>query len=417
MSNEHTLNAITELNQAFEAFKSANDDRLNALEQKKTDPIAVDKVERLNTLMDQISVKLNQTNKATQRPFLGQSSSSDDLELKAFNQYLLTGNKAGLPSLEKKYLDGSTPEKGGVLIPNVISEDIGDEVKNLCPLMTLANVVILNTGTRHRFPRVKADGGGDFKFNAYLADANKHWGSVSKPSDDKEELQIEMVEIPLHTINYNHKIAWDLLENLNLNLNFNLTSFLKKGMSEHVGSTCNRAFFYGDGDKKPKGLLTDLVDNNTEKYKIEAIKTDQNGGLKENEEYKILLDLMGSLKSRYNTGASWLISREAMKLFRSIKAPDEQRYLWTPNHMVDGTSSFLGYPVTQCDEFKPLSDNDVAVIFGNFKQGYTIVHREVITLIRDDMTPKPDVEFLMRYGYGGSVTNGEALKALKFCTK
>jgi HK97 family phage major capsid protein len=107
---------------------------------------------------------------------------------------------------------------------------------------------------------------------------------------------------------------------------------------------------------------------------------------------------MGSLKSRYNTGASWLISREAMKLFRSIKAPDEQRYLWTPNHMVDGTSSFLGYPVTQCDEFKPLSDNDVAVIFGNFKQGYTIVHREVITLIRDDMTPKPDVEFLMRYG-------------------
>jgi HK97 family phage major capsid protein len=412
MSNEQTLNAITELNQAFEAFKSANDERLNALEQKKTDPIAVDKVERLNTLMDQISVRLNQTNKATQRPFLGQSS-CDDLELKAFNQYLLTGNKAGLPSLEKKYLDGSTPEKGGVLIPNVITEDIGDEVKNLCPLLNLANVVMLNTGTRHRFPRVKADGGGDFKFNAYLADANKHWGSVSKPSDDKEELQIEMVEIPLHTINYNHKIAWELLENLN----FDLVSFLKKQMSEHVGSTCNRAFFYGDGDKKPKGLLTDLVDDSGKKYKIQALKTNANGGFEENAEYKTLLELMGSLKSRYTTGASWLMSREAMKLFRGIKAPNDQRYLWTPNHIVDGTSSFLGYPVTQCDEFKPLSENDVAVIFGNFKQGYTIVHREDISLIRDEMTSKPDVEFLMRYGYGGSVTNGEALKALKFCTE
>ena len=416
MSNEHTLSAITELNQAFEAFKNANDERLNALEQKKTDPIAVDKVERLNTLMDQISVKLNQTNKATQRPFLGQSSSSDDLELKAFNHYLLTGNKAGLAQLETKYLDGSTPEKGGVLIPNVISEPIDDEIKNLCPLMKLANVVMLNTSTRYRFPRFKADVDGDFKFNAYLADSNKHWGNVSKSSDDKEELQIEMVEIPLHTINYNHKIAWDIMENIE-NSNFSLSSFLKNGLSEHVGTKCNQAFFYGDGSKKPKGLLMDLVDNHTEKYKIEAIKTDQNGGLKENEEYQILLELMGSLKSRYNTEASWLMSREAMKLFRGIKAPNDHRYLWTPNHIVDGTSSFLGYPVTQCDEFKPLSDNDVAVIFGNFKQGYTIVHREGISIIRDDMTSKPDVELLMRYGYGGSVTNGEALKALKFCTK
>ncbi len=411
MSNEQTLNAITELNQAFEAFKNANDERLNALEKKSTDPIAVDKVERLNTLMDHISVKLNQANTSTQRPFLGQSSDSDDLELKAFNQYLLSGNKAGLAGLETKYLDGSTPEKGGVLIPNVISEHIDDVVKNLCPLMNLAHVVVMNTGTRYRFPRFKADHNGGFKFNAYLADGDKHWGNVSNPSDDKEELQIEMVDIPLHTINYKHKIAWDIMENLS----FDLISFLKKGMSEYVGSKCNQAFFYGDGAKKPKGLLTELVDNNTEKYKIETIKTGEAGGLQENGEYKVLLELMASLKSRYNTEASWLMSREAMKVFRGIKAPSDQRYLWTPNHIVDGTSSFLGYPVTQCDEFKPLSANDVAVIFGNFKQGYTIVHRQDMSLIRDDMTSKPDVEFLMRYGYGGSVTNGEALKALKFC--
>ncbi len=409
MSNEHTLNAITELNQAFEAFKSANDERLNALEQKKTDPIAVDKVERLNTLMDQISVKLNQTNKATQRPFLGQSSSSDDLELKAFNQYLLTGSKAGLAGLETKYLDGSTPEKGGVLIPNAISEPIDDEIKNLCPLMNLAHVVMLNQGTRYRFPRFKADVDGDLKVNAYLGDDNKHWGQVSEPDDDKEELQIEMVEIPLHTINYTHKVSWEVMENIT----FDLINFLKKGLSEYVASKCNQAFFYGDGDKKPKGLLMNLVDNKTEKYKIEAIKTGKAAGLKENEEYDVLLTLMGSLKSRYNAGASWLISREAMRLFRSIKGPDE-RYLWAPNHMVDGTSSFLGYPLTQCDEFKPLSNNGVGVIFGNFKQGYTVVHRQD-DVMRDNMTSKPDVEFLIRYLYGGSVTDGEALKALKFC--
>jgi HK97 family phage major capsid protein len=411
MSHEQTLNAITELNQAFEAFKSANDARLNALEKKKTDPIAVDQVDRLNTLMDQISVKLNPTTKATQRPFLGQSSHGDDRELKAFNQYLLTGNKSGLPVLETKYLDGTSPEKGGVLMPNAISQHIDDVVKNVCPLMKLAHVVILNTGTRYRFPRFKADGADGFKLNAYLSDGHKHWGGVSNPSDDKEELQIEMVDIPLHTINYKHKIAWDVMENLN----FDLISFLKKGVSEHVGRACNHAFFYGDGVKKPKGLLTELVDDHAEQYKIEAIKTGVESAFPENKEYEILLELMGRLKSRYNTDASWLMSRDAMTLFRGIKAPTDHRYLWTPNHSVDGTSSFLGYPVTQCDEFKPLSAKDVGVIFGNFKQGYTIVHREDMSMIRDDMTSKPDVEFLMRYGYGGSVTNGEALKALKFC--
>lgn len=408
MSSEQTLHAITELNQAFESFKQANDDRIKALESKKTDPIATDQVERLNTLMDQITIKMNQSKKATQRPFLGKSTNSDELEIKAFGRYLLTGDKGGLAQLETK-LDTSAPEKGAVLLPNIVYEHINDAVKDVCPLMNLAHVVIMDSGTMYRYPRFKADDSDSNKSNEYLVNSDKHWGKVTDPADDKEEIKIDMVEIPLNTINYKNKISWDLLENAT----FDLVSWIEKGISEKVGILANKAFIDGNGGKEPKGLLKELADEE-KTYKITSVKTGTNGDFKSDEEYQALLDIVCSLKARYAREASWLISSEVLKKIRMIKSP-ENRYLWAPADMGMGSSlALFGYPVTLCEGLPKLTENKESLFFGNFKQAYTIVHRPNMAIMRDEYTSKPDIEFLMRYGYGGRVTDGEALKALSF---
>ncbi len=410
--------AIIELNTAFDAFKQANDERLGALEKKTTDPLAVDKVERINALMDQISAKLEAEKRpkgVAMRPFFGESlADSAATEQKALCKYILMGHQKGLKSIETKALNGADSESGACLLPNSIHDTIGSMVQDICPMMGLANVVNLDygKGPAYQYPRMRAD------FDEYWKDqkGKNRWEKGlednEKNAAGSETPKIDMKSIPLHTINYTPRISSDLMENSG----FNIIAWLQTGISHYIGLLCNEAFIHGDGAKKPRGLLHagHLVDG-AEKYKIQVHKSGQNGDFPEGTEYETLWTVLSSLESRYHTNAGWLFSREVMKKIRLIKSPGDQRYLWTPEHSISGnTSSLLGYPVTVCDAFKPLSDNETSLFFGNFKQGYTIVHRPDITIVRDEFSAKPDIELLLRYRFGGDVTDGSALKALKF---
>ena len=46
-----------ELLRAFEAFKDANDERLRAIEKRQEDVLLEEKVERINTRLDELSIK------------------------------------------------------------------------------------------------------------------------------------------------------------------------------------------------------------------------------------------------------------------------------------------------------------------------------------------------------------------------
>lgn len=57
-----------------------------------------------------------------------------------------------------------------------------------------------------------------------------------------------------------------------------------------------------------------------------------------------------------------------------------------------------------------------SIAFGNFREGYTIVDRAGISMLRDPFSAKPHVLFYTRKRVGGGVTNFEAIKTLKFGT-
>jgi len=409
----HTM--LNELNSAFGAFQQANDERLKALEKNTTDPLATEKVERLNTLMDNLTANLNKEKKSqttTHRPFLSDTCDDKDaLEVKAFRSYLKTGHK----NIEKKYLNTSALEEGGCFLPRSIYANITSTLEDICPMMSLANVVHLESGkgTVYRYPRIQKE------FDDYWKDAQgkNRWEKGMEDSEKQEGKgfqtpKIEMMEIPLHAIHYIPRISWDLIENSE----FDVVSWLQTGLTEYIGMLCNEAFIHGDGTKKPKGIAhADYLSDAPEKYKITLHKTGADSNFKEEEAYTQLLDVMTSLDARYAKGAQWLISNQVMKTIRLIKAPGEERYLWSPEKgNATAGSSLLGYPVTVCDDLPALSEKLTSLFFGNFKEAYTIVHRPNMSIIRDEWSSKPDIELLLRYAFGGAVTNGSALKALKF---
>ena len=52
----------------------------------------------------------------------------------------------------------------------------------------------------------------------------------------------------------------------------------------------------------------------------------------------------------------------------------------------------------------------LAMVYGDFSVGYTIVDRIGFRVIRDNLTDKPNVKFYTTKRTGGDVTNYESLK-------
>jgi len=59
---------------------------------------------------------------------------------------------------------------------------------------------------------------------------------------------------------------------------------------------------------------------------------------------------------------------------------------------------------------------NLGIAFGNFAEGYQIVDRVGLSILRDPFTTKGFVKFYTRKRVGGGAVNFEAVKFLKFST-
>jgi HK97 family phage major capsid protein len=108
-----------ELMRAFEAFKAANDERLD---EKRGDVLLEEKVARIDAALDATSKKLDAITLKGARPAFGRDTqaqkSAQEIEHKtAFEAYVRAGEATGLRALESKAMSiGSNPD-GGYLVP------------------------------------------------------------------------------------------------------------------------------------------------------------------------------------------------------------------------------------------------------------------------------------------------------------
>jgi HK97 family phage major capsid protein len=61
-----------------------------------------------------------------------------------------------------------------------------------------------------------------------------------------------------------------------------------------------------------------------------------------------------------------------------------------------------------------IAANSLSIAFGNFRAGYLIAERSETAILRDPYTAKPYVSFYATKRVGGTVSNSEAIKLLKF---
>jgi HK97 family phage major capsid protein len=107
------------------------------------------------------------------------------------------------------------------------------------------------------------------------------------------------------------------------------------------------------------------------------------------------------------------MNRQTAAVIRKIKDVTG-RYVWVDSLLLGEPPMLLGFPVELSENMPDIGAGALAIAFGNFQKGYTIVRRLGTRFLVDPYSDKPNVRLYSYARVGGGVNNSEAIKLLKF---
>lgn len=393
MTAQIIRDAVDALHQAFQEFKTANDERLTELEAKGVvDPLLDEKVNRLNEALDRSQSRLNRLETAAGRPYFPHTFEHNTAEKAAFFSYV----RKGMDGMEQKSLTSLNDASGGYLIPPSMLDKIHSTMDVTSPMRKISRVTSISTDA---LELLQEKGAADVGWVAETAD---------RPETQTPELQ--KIRIPVHQIYAKPRASQKLLDDASVDIE----TWLAQKIAEKMTLSENISFIIGDGNGKPRGILTyEMVEIGRGAWgKFETVPTKSNDTLADGD---VLFEAFHALKAKYLSGATWLMSRSAMAAIRKLKDGNRQ-YLWQPS-MIEGTpATLMGSPVVIADDMPVLEPKkaSTAIAFGNFREAYQIVDREGLHVLRDPFSAKPYIEFYATKRVGGDVINFDALKLIHF---
>lgn len=190
---------------------------------------------------------------------------------------------------------------------------------------------------------------------------------------------------------------------------FDVETWLQQHVERRVERDENTAFVTGDGNDKPKGILSypDWTGGNYTSNAIERVAAGTAGAFTSDG----LLALQGSLHERYQSNATFAMRRASY--FQTLALKDTAgQFLFGTQFLKDGQSTLmlLGKPVEFMADVPAAANDALAVIYGDFREGYTIVDRTGFRVLIDAITKKGFVKFYTTKRVGGDVTSYDALK-------
>ncbi|MDE1940151.1 MAG: phage major capsid protein, partial [Alphaproteobacteria bacterium] len=143
LANPDTRDAFDDFLRAFEAFKAANDERLEQLETRSADVVTEEKVDRINRALDEQKRQLDALTLDAARPVIGaerKAAPAAREKKAAFERYIRKGDASGLDTLELKAMSvGSNPD-GGYTVPLDIEQTIDRVLAKVSPMRAIATV-------------------------------------------------------------------------------------------------------------------------------------------------------------------------------------------------------------------------------------------------------------------------------------
>jgi HK97 family phage major capsid protein len=393
MPDLETKHLKADFAKTFEAFKSANDERLAALESKSSDGVLDEKVSRLNAALDAQSKQIDNLSISLSTPLQGGRNNNEAKS--AWSSFIRTGDAQGLASLEGKSLS-STDGEGGYIAPPETESRIDRALTESSPFRSIASV--------------RRIGAGLFKKPVSSSGAASGWAGETDARIETQAPQLELLDFPAGELYAMPAATQALLDDGVADVD----QWLADEVRDVFAAQETAAFVSGDGINKPRGLL-DYVQapNGTQSFgELGTVSTGTAGAFEAGSPVDALLDLIYAGKSRYRAGSSFVMNRRTVNEIRKFKDADGN-YIWQPAAEAGQPSTLLGYPLVEAEDMPDISSGNAAIAFGDFRRGYLIVDRQGVRVLRDPYSAKPYVLFYTTKRVGGGVQDFDAIKLLK----
>lgn len=387
--------------QAFEAFKDANDERLEQIERRMAaDVLTEDKVSRINQALDDYQTTINTLSLKAARPSLGagQTGLQGNVEHKAaFETYMRKGHENGLLAMEEKAMSVGSDPDGGYLVPSETEGEIGQRLKAMSPMRALAGIRQVSASL----------------YKKPFAASGPAVGWVGETAARPQTAATQLAELAFPTMElYAMPAATpSLLDDSAVDLDGWIAEEVETAFAEQE----TQAFINGDGVNKPMGFLSVATaeESSWEWGKLGMIKTGTAGALPPSNGSDVLIDLVYALKAGYRQNGHWLMNRRTQATIRKLK-DSEGNYIWQPPASLDTRASLMSFPVVEAEDMPDMANDANAIAFGDFRRGYLIVDRLGIRILRDPYSAKPYVLFYTTKRVGGGVQDYDAIKLLNF---
>ncbi len=384
--------ALHEVLASFEAFKAANDERLNAIEHKRGDGLIDARVERIESALSSAETRLQRLLSQKSRPALYETARTEPDEAKAaWAGYLRSGAlaielKAGI----------SSASGSGVIAPTETETYIDRRLAAVSPFRSLASVRTVSSAT--------------FKKPVSTASAVSGWVAEAAARPETTPPVLDLITFAAGDLYASPSATQDILDDAYVSID----EWLAEEVQDAFAAQETTAFVSGDGTNKPKGFLSYTTAANASATwgQIGYVPSGAAGDFASSGATDALIDLIYAPKSQYRPNASFVMNRRTAARIRKFKDA-EGNYIWQPAMMAGSLPLLLGYPVTEIEDMPDVAANSFSVAFGDFAKGYLIVDRAGISVLRDPYSAKPYVLFYTTKRVGGGVQNFDAIKLLK----
>ncbi|WP_159990821.1 phage major capsid protein [Pelistega ratti] len=383
---------IKELNSAFNEFKIENNKREENIKKGVIDALQETTIKNLESRITELQAAVDQANQAmVGMRLVGDGEGKVDAEYSAaFNANLRSGEINAA-------LNKGAAEDGGYLVPTEWDRTLEKRLLILSPMRSLAKV---QTTSKPSFTRLFTEHG-----------MSSGWVGETDARPETTTGKFKPFTYNTGEIYVNPSATQQMLDDSEINLE----SWLLGEIDNEIALQEGKAFLTGDGVNKPTGLLTYIEGNaNASKHPYGAIKVVKSGNANEITA-DALIDLVYALPATYASNAGFVMNRNTLATLRKLK-DGQGNYLWQPSLVAGQPSTLLGYKVTELVDMPDVAANTTPVLFGDLAQGYMVLDRVGVRVLRDPYTNKPFVSFYTTKRVGGGLLNPDTMKVLKVAT-
>ena len=367
-------------------------------EWKKADGLARETFTKLNARIDELTDQLKETQAQALRTTANAPIAKDsDPAREVLVKYLrrgeqrLTAHERDVLEQHQKALSVDSDPDGGYLVTPQQSARIIEVVYETSPMRQVATVETISTDA------LEGLFDGD--------EAAAAWVSERGSRAETNTPQLGQWRIPTHELYANPRATQKLLDDSAVDIE----AWISRKVADKFARTENLAFVTGNGVGQPRGFTT--YPDGTTRGTIERIPSLDAATIAAEGIYNIIY----ALKAAYRPGSVWVMNRATVGVIRTIR--DESggagtgQFMWAPG-FGGQPATLAGYPIVEFEDMADIAGGNIVAGFGNFRQGYTIVDRLGIRILRDPYSAKPHVEFYTTKRVGGDVLNFEAFKLM-----